>query len=421
MKKPHYAWLVLATCCAVIFSAIGVLSNCIGVFMQPMARDLGAGVGEISLYQTMRSLSSMAIMPFIPRIMRRANLRWVVAGGITVACAAFAVMGSFRHMWQFYIAGAASGMAGSLTTNIPLVMIINNWFARHTGAVTGVMLSFTGVGGAIMSPVAEAFITAHGWRAATVMMGTVGFVVAAPLAFIFLRTRPADKGLLPSGAGRAAPGARVTPRGAPPEPPGLMALLRQPAFLMVTVFSLIMTLVSNIHPHMPGIAMDLGFTAAVGAVTSSAVMIGLIVGKVASGGLSDRIGVKWAVTLACSVGMIGVGVIMFSPGRTAMLLTGAALVGVSVALPSIATPLLVNTLFGRDNYPVVTSYISIATSLMGAASVPLFGFIYDGTGSYRLPLLIVAVGLAAGILSLMATMRLHKATLAAGSRRLTHK
>ena len=51
-SKIHYAWLILAACCAIQASSIGIIMNSAGVFFPHVADDLQVGVGSISLYIT---------------------------------------------------------------------------------------------------------------------------------------------------------------------------------------------------------------------------------------------------------------------------------------------------------------------------------------------------------------------------------
>jgi hypothetical protein len=85
-------------------------------------------------------------------------------------------------------------------------------------------------------------------------------------------------------------------------------------------------------------------------------------------------------------------------------MAGAALLGVSTALPSIATPLLITHVFGKKNYTVASSYVSLSTSLAGAVSVSLYGFLYDFTDSYQGSLIFVMATLALSIIALRMVM-----------------
>jgi len=402
MKKPHYAWVVMAACCCVIFTGIGIFNNSAGVFFRPIADSFGVGIGAVSMGQTIRSLASMAIMPFVPTLFARFGIKRTMAVAMILNCVCLALYAAIGTLWQFYVIGAVTGMCGPLLTNIPVPLIINNWFAKKTGAVLGIVLAFTGVGGAIMSPVASAIIERSGWRTAYMVVAAVGFVVAVPAILFALRVTPEEKGLLPYGFDAAAETAEAAPKPIGGERP--MDFIHNPAFFAVLVFSLLITLVSALYSHMPGVAADLGFDTATGALTASVVMLGLIAGKLVIGGLSDKLGLENAIRMATLVGIGGTVLLMLGRGSYVLLMGGAALIGVSTALPSIATPLLITYVFGKKNYTVASSYVSLSTSLAGAVSVSLYGFLYDFTDSYQASLIFVMATLGLSVIALRAVM-----------------
>jgi len=400
MKKPHYAWVVMAACCCVIFTGIGIFNNSAGVFFRPIADSFGVGIGAVSMGQTIRSLASMSIMPFVPTLFARFGIKRTMAAAMIINCACLALYAAVGQLWQYYVIGAITGMCGPLLTNIPVPLIINNWFAKKTGTVLGVVLAFTGVGGAIMSPVASTIIEGHGWRTAYLVVAAVGFVVAVPAILFALKVSPEEKGLQPYGYDPEAAVAAPRPIGG--ERP--RDFVHNPAFFTVLVFSLLITLVSALYSHMPGVAADLGFDTTTGALTASVVMIGLIAGKLVIGSLSDKLGLENAIRMATIVGIGGTALLMLGRGSYVMLMAGAALLGVSTALPSIATPLLITHVFGKKNYTVASSYVSLSTSLAGAVSVSLYGFLYDFTDSYQGSLIFVMATLALSIIALRMVM-----------------
>lgn len=399
MKKPHYAWLVMAACCATVFSSNGLFINGAGIFYQPVAQDLGVGIGSLSFYMTVRSLASMCCLPLLPTLLDRFNLRVTLSVATVITCACYALMGRTTAVWQFYVLGGIMGLVGPLVTQMSMPIILGSWFKRSAGLVIGIVLSFTGLGGAVSAPLGTFFIQQYGWRQAYLLLGAIGLVVALPFTLFAIRRRPEDMGLRPYGAEDYDDSVPESQRGAPDERAALRAM-KSSRFALLAVFAVATTAVSCIPSFMSGVAQELGFNPAVAASAVSVLMIGVIVGKISIGSLSDRVGINRSVALASCAGILGVVAILFSTGRTAWLMAGGALLGASAALPAVANPLATVALFGQRNYPRILSTLSLITSLVGAVCVSGFGFIYDLTGTYNTPLYIVIGCLVLGIVSL---------------------
>ena len=52
----HYAWLIVLSGCAFMGTTLGALGYTVGNFFLPVSRELGCGVGDVSLYVTINSI-----------------------------------------------------------------------------------------------------------------------------------------------------------------------------------------------------------------------------------------------------------------------------------------------------------------------------------------------------------------------------
>jgi sugar phosphate permease len=74
-----------------------------------------------------------------------------------------------------------------------------NWFKRMRGRALGFVSMAIPLGGAALVPVARFISDEWGWQYVYFGFGTLMLVVLTPLAFLTLRRRPEDMGLLPDG------------------------------------------------------------------------------------------------------------------------------------------------------------------------------------------------------------------------------
>ena len=61
----------LLRCCMCIGGAMGMVSNCIGIYFTPLAKALDIGVGRISVIVTLISLGNAFFAPFFVRLRKR--------------------------------------------------------------------------------------------------------------------------------------------------------------------------------------------------------------------------------------------------------------------------------------------------------------------------------------------------------------
>ena len=126
-RKHHPAWLILIACCFLQAGGVGALSNSAGILVPAVLGELGFTQGKFILYMTIQGLCMVAALPLAGRLLPKVNIRILVSVGIVVSAAAFASMGSFRAVWQWYIAGGVLGFSSGFVFLLPAPVMIGNW------------------------------------------------------------------------------------------------------------------------------------------------------------------------------------------------------------------------------------------------------------------------------------------------------
>jgi Arabinose efflux permease len=284
MNKNRKHWVVLVICCGLSASSIGICVNAAGVFYAPVAQSLGVLRGTIALQTTFTLLSMSIISLFVPKIMRKyrfKNLLWVhviIAGLTTIA------MALSRNIVIFQLLGFIRGFSAGLFAVVPLTIIINHWFDKHHGLATSIVLSFSGVAGAVLSPVFAACIESIGWEATYVVVGVIFILLCLPALVIPFSVSPRDEGLLPYGfIEKEEEASNIT------QDPKSFNFL-QISFVCFFTFSILHTAITGITQHLPGFAETMQYSASIGAMLLSAGMLGNIFYKLSIGVVSDRLG-----------------------------------------------------------------------------------------------------------------------------------
>lgn len=375
-------WATLAACCGIAASSIGMLTNSAGVFYSPVAAALGVGRGAFALHTSLCTLLAGFLSPVAARLMKKFPIRLLLTVGILFACGSTALMSVTHSIWGFYALGLAKGIGFAFCTLMPITTIIGNWFEARRGMATGIALAFSGLGGAVFSPMLTSLIQSVGWEKAYLLSAVISVALALP-GLLTLHYTPEEIGLAPYGgqprpllqesgkADKAAPKVNVI----------------GPALWFLCFLTLFNTAITGIAQHFPGISESWGMASQVGAAMISAGMVGNIVSKLLIGVLSDKIGPFAACrTMMCTNLAALTVLLLVAPKASAVALAAAFFYGAVYSVSATGLPLLTRRLFG-ENYASAFSVVTLFTNTGSAFSLTIVGLIYDLTGGYTLALI----------------------------------
>lgn len=379
-NKSCWHILVLISCCCMSLCTLGLVMNCVGVFYSPMAAELGVGRGSVAMFATICTLMNGFIAPFFRRAIKRFPVNAVLSTAIIVTVLSTLGISRATALWQLYLLGALQGASLSFFSSVPVNMLISNWFEKNHGLATGIAMCFSGVGGAVFSPIFTAAISAFGWRNAYVLLAVLLAVIALPGALFIVRLTPAERGLLPFGA-QQAPKAAAAPQQTANAAP-VAAAISLP-FVLLTITGIFAAFNTGISQHLPGFAETIGLGAATGATMVSACMLGNLSSKLFIGILSDWLKPLRACLVMLGACLVGVIALLLFGSRSLVIALGASyLVGYVYSVASVGMPLVTKYVFGLDQFAVMYPRITVMVSLGSALALTIIGFIYDFTRSY---------------------------------------
>ena len=379
---------VLIICCLLAAASLGLQSNVAGVYYTPVSDDLGIGRGAFTMHMTILTLTCAVVTLFVPAIISRVDFKKLLVGSILVNAAGTALMGAVSSTTLFYILGAVRGIAMSFFFSVPITMVINNWFVKNHGMITSLAFSFSGIAGALFSPILTYLIGAIGWRFTYVLNGAVMIVLGLPAMLLGWHMDPRDDGLVAYGyTGASAEGKTETETREP-----VRASLFSVAFFALFVRAVFVAGITSVAQHFPGYMSSVGLTA-LSATILSAAMVGNIGFKFLLGILSDKLGAFRGVVTMIVLTLIGLSIITFMRDPK-VVLAGALLFGASYSVGSVGTPLLTRTFFGEENYNKMYPPIAFATNVGYSVIMVIVGFMYDSYGSYTAALILSFVMIA---------------------------
>lgn len=378
-KGFFYGYVIVACCCLIMAVNAGLAMSCAGVFYTSVSEEIGVSVGVFALYMSCNFLASTLMLSVAGRMMERmgARLMLTLSSGMMGVC--FLAMSRFHAVWQFYLAGAVLGISLAFLYYLSFPTLINRWFRSRVGLYMGVCSAAMGLGGALFSPVCAWLIADYGWRTAYALLGALVLLGVTPLLGLLLRNAPARE--LPPGAQAAA-----EPRPRQEEGVPHAQALRMPVFYLLVVYAFLVNGTAPMCLIMPSYVEGLSTLENAGRI-AAAVMLGVAVGKVALGIINDKSPVA-GVMLSTLLGVVGLAALALAPQWCYE--PGAFLFGWAFAGVSVQTPLLTRTVFGRRDYPLIYSKISIALAAGGTLAAGGWGILAEHT-SYHFVFLLGGV------------------------------
>ncbi len=390
-KGFHRAWLVFIGVCMMMAGGMGLVLNVMGNFFLPMATAFGLvnaetgnpDVTQVTLIMTVYSYVMLVWLPFCGRLFDKVDARILFGiSGIAIV-AGLLLMNVWTEVWQIYISGALFGLAGPAIFLVGPSVLINNWFApNQAGKFLGIASAFTGVGTFVWSPLFASIVASQGYKTGFTIEAVIAAVLILIPAFFFFRTRPEDCGLKPYGIEKeTSNGGAVAKEGVN----GKFAL-GTVAFWAILIAAGLISLGGGYKSMMPTAVQSVGGKelAMLGATMISAAAVGNILGKIALGALSDKIGIKNAMAGFACVSAIGflLMVLFMGNNQVPMLIAGFC-IGTADAMMSVGLPLVTRACFGDRCYSQIYSFMNMPIALLGGLGATFVALVASLTGGYQ--------------------------------------
>lgn len=380
-RKGNFPWAILIGGLLFQGAFVGILTNGTGLVISAIILDRGFTAGALSPYYTIKMLAGAATITTMTSLYFRWGAKKYLTLMATVCCVSFGAMALFTEPWHWYVDAVVIGVfSGNAMMLVPC--IINNWFQKYNGVITGTVMAASGLTGAAISPICSKWISAFGWEKTAVLIGVIVGVLCIFSAWFLLRLRPSDCNGTPYGEGEQVHSRQKSGQSSFGS--------TKPGLLMVTCTGMLLSgvVMVQLTNYFPLYATSIGFDLQIGAVMTSCIMVGNVVGKFSAGALSDRIG-PWKTGI-CVIAAVAaaMGILMTEPGSQLFLYGASALFGLTYSVSTVLSSLVCLDAFGSETYAKRLSKITAFNTLMGAGCNFLVADIYDKTASFRLVFLL---------------------------------
>ncbi|HEV8226832.1 MAG TPA: MFS transporter [Methylomirabilota bacterium] len=387
---PFYGWVVLGAAFAIITLSIGTLFT-LGVFLKPIEEGMGwsrSSIGAVGLLNWLvMGLGGVAAGYLSDRF----GTRVVVLVGGALLGLGLVLSSQVSEAWQLYVTFGVLVGAGVSAFYVPLTVLAIRWFDDRRGMAAAVVSAGNGLGIMALSPLSRWLINELDWRSAFVVLGDLAWLIVIPCALL----------LTPSPTATPASG-WATGRASVTAPVGQI-LVSWPIWAIALTHFACCAAHSGPIFHLVSHAMDQG----VGSMAAASILgvsgLSSIVGRVGSGIVADRLGVKRTliVMLAAQAVLIPLYLAATSEGS----LWGLSLVfGVAYGGVMPLYAVITREYFGEAIMGTAYGWVFFISCIgMGLGSFA-GGAIHDALGSYQ-GLFVGSFAVGAMAVLLAATLR----------------
>jgi len=376
-SRVFYGHILVLSGFLIMLSMYGTLYS-FGVFLKPLLKELGQTRASVSGSYSLCFFLSGALAVAAGRLNDTIGPRVVISWSGTMIGLGYVLMSTTTTVVELYLylgLLVGVGMSGGIA---PVLSTIAKWFDKRRGLMIGFAVAGVGTGTLAVPPVANALISAHGWRASFFIMGITTFALIVGFAQFFVRD-PVIKGLRPYGSESAK---------SDEDDHNIEGLSLHDACRSVQLWTLFAIYVCSgfcvqiALVHTTIYAISLGASPARGAMLLSVMGVGSLAGRIFGGAASDRFGNRLMMIAASILMAILFSMIVLS-GNTRVLLLFAGFFGVVYGQILCMMPLLPAELFGLKNHGSILGVITLASTIGGSMGPVVAGAIFDGYGGYR--------------------------------------
>ena len=389
-RRPplFYGWYIVATCFFIGFLTVGA-RNAFGIFVIPMSAEFDWNRTTISLAAATGFLVNGVTQPFLGHIFDRYGARRVILIGLVViGIATFSLSFTFHFLYLAFVFGFVLSTALSSASVTNTLALTSRWFHRKRATAMGFTSAGSQAGGMLLVPFAMYLLQATNWRVTWAALGLITIFLAVPLAYVFIRNDPLDKGLQPDGDPEpledAQGNAVERPRGLY-EVDGWRDAFRSPPMWQLSSAYVVCGITTGlISTHFVPLAIDRGVSPGM-AATIFGMMTGLnALGGIMAGILSDRFRRKNILATVYFVRGVAYLLLIIIPGS--MGLWAFALVAGFSWLASVPlTSSLTADVYGLRALGAISGVVFLCHQIGSFAMILLGGYLYDVTGSYNWP------------------------------------
>ncbi|MXW20534.1 MAG: MFS transporter [Gammaproteobacteria bacterium] len=379
-----YGWVIVGCMFLLLWTAHGLTLAGIPVFDELILEELGISRGTLKFRDFITVMCAGLSGPLVGYFADRYGARPVIFAGLLFLSAALFFYSTISSPTHIYLIHVLMGLCVSATNIVVVVVLLSNWFVTRRGIALGLALAGTSLGSAFLPQLSAWLIGQMHWRDAVQVLGCLP-IVLIPVLYLLVRERPSDLSVQPLG-GEAAPG--TDPAGSHDiDMSEVWAQVRTFNFVLLGVIAALIFYAANAFiQHTFLYLRDQGFEPGAAATGFTVIFISGLVGKIASGFLVEKWGVKpiWIGFQAFI--LVGALVMIFQGAEGAWI--GLSCIGFGWGGAYALTQLTISNTFPPRALGRLMGLFVIIEAVGAGSGSWLTGVLFDSQGSYDLAFLL---------------------------------
>ena len=398
----YYGWVVIAVAFTTMAIAVSMRTS-FTVFFPAFLEEFGWKRGVTAVAFSINMIAIALSAPVTGILMDKYGPRIVMPVGAGILALGMGLSSLINELWQYYLLqGVMVGVGISSLGISGHAYFLHNWFVRKRGIAFGIAFSGAGIGQALIVPWAQKIILDAGWRHALVVLGVLIAVTLIPLNALLQRHKPQYMGLLPDGD--------LEPAEDEEEPPKNLTIVDEDwasvdwtlskavktarFWLIFAAFSLVHVGWYIITVHQVAHIIDVGYSKMLAAFIVGWSGLGMVVGGIILGHVSDRIGREQIWSIGCAGFLLGALTFMglkYPGGEWMLYLSLWVFMGFMVGVLAPIYPSISADIFQGKNFGSIQGVMMMGSAAGAALGAWLGGYINDVTGSYDFAFILVMI------------------------------
>lgn len=372
-------WRQVGICC-LLLAASGMIAATYSVVAVPLAIEYEPSRTVLMLTMTVLSGTCAVLSPMLGTLMDRVSLRVLMPiGALCLAAGYLAISLTTSFNQVLVIFGVLIAPANVLIGPVAITVLLSRWFSKRRGRAMGIAIAGISIGGFCFPMIIQGLLDAHQWRQALQLLSLVLLVWTVPVTLLVVN-RPADRGLHPDGDAEPP---QLTQEELDKPKISARQILSDPAFWMIAGTVAIVTagmkgMITNLAP----LAIDNGVTASKAASLISVYAACSFIAKMNFAALSDKLGPRFLMYLALGGFAAGMACLTQASFGYYAIALGVGITGLFGGLMVPVESYVAPRVFGQQAVGRAMGMLAGAILIALLATPPLFGFIFDVTGSY---------------------------------------
>ena len=386
-------WRAVAACMAGTSAGLQLFTYLTSLFVKPLAAAFGWSRGQIAAASGALLVCAL-LMPLAGFIADRRGVRALAAAGVAAFFVSYVALASMTGaIWQYFAILALIAFVGGPCTNYflfarPIVAA----FHRSRGFALSLSLCGVPLVSFVLLPLLQHIILAHGWRAAYQTLALISLLLGAAAILLLRRASSASQ-----------PDADRTEAATSGASFGEVVCDARFWLLMLAAAGVCLTTgfyVSSLQPMLS----DKGVQPARAALLGSWYAAAAIAGRLAVGGLLDRLSPILVGALALGAPAVALLIFFFATGGHALpFVVGVGLFAVANGAEADVVCFLAARYFGLRANGRVNGLLGSMSAIAIAVGGMMSGVVFDRLGSYDAVLLGGAAASLVAALALVAT------------------